>query len=72
MASIQERVAPDGKKSFRAQVRVKGFPPQTATFDRKNDAKRWGEETESAICSRRLNIDPPRRLKFDPGLGAAF
>ena len=23
-------------------------------------------------CSRRLNIDPPCRLKFDPGLGAAF
>jgi len=23
-------------------------------------------------CSRRLNIDPPRRLKFDPGTGAAI
>ena len=27
---------------------------------------------ESTVkCSRRLNIDPPCRLKFDPGTGAA-
>jgi integrase len=31
------------------QVRVRGFPPQTATFARKTDAKRWAEQTEAAI-----------------------
>jgi Transposase IS66 family len=28
--------------------------------------------TTAGECSRRLNIDPPRRLKFDPGTGAAI
>lgn len=49
MASIQERKTKDGKVSFRVQVRLKGHPAQTATFDRKTDAKRWVSETEAAI-----------------------
>lgn len=49
MAYIQERTAKDGKTHFRVQVRLKGFPIQTATFDRKTDAKRWAQQTEAAI-----------------------
>lgn len=49
MASIQERKSKDGKVSYRAQVRLMGHPPQSATFDRKTDAKRWISETEGAI-----------------------
>ena len=49
MANIQERKSKDGKTSFRVQVRLKGHPAQSATFDRKTDAKRWVSETEAAI-----------------------
>jgi integrase len=51
MASIQTRKGIDehGKQRthYRVQVRLRGFPPATATFDRKTDAKEWGIKTES-------------------------
>jgi integrase len=31
------------------QVRLKGFPPQVATFERRTDAKVWAQQTEAAI-----------------------
>ncbi|PLY05543.1 MAG: integrase [Desulfuromonas sp.] len=49
MATIQERKALDGKTKYRVIVRLKGYPPQSATFDRKTDAKKWAQDTESAI-----------------------
>lgn len=49
MASIQERKDKDGKVRFRVQVRVRGYPCQRATFERKTDAKLWAQQTESAI-----------------------
>lgn len=49
MATITERTAADGTKSYRVEVRLKGHPPQRATFDRKTDAKRWASQTETAI-----------------------
>src|SRR5262245_25186664 len=39
--------------SYRAQVRLRGFPPQTATFQRRTDAKQWIEDTKSAIRNGR-------------------
>ena len=49
MATITERTALDGAKSFKAEVRLKGYPAQRATFKRKTDAKKWVQDTESAI-----------------------
>jgi len=49
MAYIQERQTQDGELSYRVQVRLKGFPIQTATFARKTDAKKWAQHTEAAI-----------------------
>ena len=49
MATIQERKSANGKVSYRVQIRLKGHPVQTATFERKTDAKKWVIETESAI-----------------------
>jgi integrase len=49
MAYIQERTAADGTTSYRVQVRLKGYPTETATFARKTDAKKWGQNTEAAI-----------------------
>lgn len=54
MAYIEKRVSPkSGKISFRAQVRIKGAPCQTATFKRLTDAREWARNTESAIKERR-------------------
>ena len=49
MASIQKRVSKDGKVSYRAQVRLRGQPPQTATFTRKTDARNWANRLVSNI-----------------------
>lgn len=49
MATIQERKSKDGTVSFKAVIRLKGHPTETATFSRKTDAKRWIQQTESAI-----------------------
>lgn len=49
MAHIEERKTEDGKIKFRVQIRLKGFPQETETFDRKTDAKRWAQKTEAAM-----------------------
>ena len=49
MAYIETRKTNAGKIRYKAQVRMKGFPIQTATFERLTDAKRWVQQVESAI-----------------------
>lgn len=49
MASIEKRTTADGKTSYRVKVRKKGYPVETATFDRLTDAKAWAAKIESAI-----------------------
>ena len=49
MAIIEERKNSKGEKSYRAKVRLKGFPIQTATFARKTDARNWAIQIESAL-----------------------
>lgn len=49
MAVIQERKTADGKTKYRVLIRLRGYPPQSATFDRKTDARKWAQDTESAI-----------------------
>ena len=49
MAYIQRRSTKDGQPRYRVQVRLQGHPVQTATFERKTDAKRWSQQVESAI-----------------------
>ena len=44
MAVIEER-----GRGFRARVRIKGAPPQSAAFERLTDARRWAQQTEAAI-----------------------
>lgn len=53
MASIRKRTNKDGSTSYRVDVRLKGSPPQRATFSRLTDAKQWGKNTESAIKENR-------------------
>ena len=49
MATIQKRTSKDGITTYTATVRLKGYPIQNATFKRLTDAKRWIQDTESAI-----------------------
>jgi integrase len=49
MANIEKRVSSNGKTSYRVKIRLKGFPIQSATFARLTDAKKWAQQTESAI-----------------------
>lgn len=49
MAYIEKRTTKAGKTTYRVQIRLKGRQPETATFDRLTDAKRWATQTEAAI-----------------------
>jgi len=49
MAYIEERKDSKGQKRYRVQIKLKGFPAQNATFERKTDAKEWARRTESAM-----------------------
>jgi len=49
MAVIETRTTKNGAVSYRVKIRIRGFPPQTATFERKTDARQWASQTESAI-----------------------
>lgn len=63
MATINKHTALDGKVSYRVQVRLKGYPPDSATFSRLADAKRWAAETEAAIRQGR-HFGVARRRTF--------
>lgn len=49
MASIEKRNNQRGEKSYRVKIRLKGYPPQSATFQKLTDAKRWALQTEAAM-----------------------
>ena len=53
MANIEKRTTQNGKQTFRVKIRIKGHPMQTATFERLTDARKWAQQTESAIHERR-------------------
>ena len=62
MAYIEERKDKEGKSRYRVQVRKRGVPLQTATFERKTDAKRWAQSVEAAIDERRFqNVAQAKR-----------
>jgi len=49
MATIEKRTTNDGVTTYRVKIRLKGYPTETATFERKTDAKIWAQQTETAI-----------------------
>ena len=49
MATIEERRTSKGELRYRALIRLRGFPAESATFLRKMDAKRWVQQTEAAM-----------------------
>ena len=66
MANIEERIKKDGSKVYRVKIRLKGHPTQSATFQRKTDAKKWLQNTESAIREgRHFKTTEARRHTFE-------
>ena len=53
MASIEKRETDSGVM-YRVKIRIKGFPAQSCTFNRLTDARRWAQQTESAIREGRF------------------
>jgi hypothetical protein len=53
MATIEQRTGRDGQQVYRVKVRRKGQRPQTATFAKLSDAKRWAQITEGAVVEGR-------------------
>jgi len=53
MATIRERKDAQGNKSFHVQIRLKGFPPQTKSFDSKTIAKQWAAQVETDLRAGR-------------------
>ncbi len=49
MATFRQRKGPAGQKVWHMQVRRRGWPPQTATFDKKSDAEGWAFQVESEM-----------------------
>lgn len=49
MANIEKRTDQNGKTSYRVKIRLKGYPVESATFDRLTDARKWAASTENAI-----------------------
>lgn len=49
MGTIREYKKDNKSSSFHAEVRLKGYPPQRASFRTKNLAKKWIQDTESSI-----------------------
>jgi hypothetical protein len=53
MATIQKREGKAGT-SYRVLVRLWGQRPVSASFKRRTDAKKWAQDTESAMAGRAL------------------
>lgn len=49
MPTIERHTAKCGEVTYRVKVRLRGFPPQSATFKRLTDAKHWAQDTESSM-----------------------
>lgn len=62
MARIKERQDKNGKTRFTVEIRLKGHPPESATFLNKTQAKLWAQQTEAAIREGRyFKSSEPRK-----------
>jgi integrase len=65
MGHIRERALKEGGTRYQAEIRLKGHPILTATFDRKTDAKNWIHKVEADIrCGRHHLYSEGKRHTF--------
>ncbi|MEW6290999.1 MAG: site-specific integrase [Thermodesulfobacteriota bacterium] len=68
MATVKARKRNKGTV-YRAEVRVKGYPRLSQTFDRQSEAMRWAEDTEKALRSGGYVGNAPQNdMLFDDAL----
>ncbi|HVT57474.1 MAG TPA: site-specific integrase [Thermoanaerobaculia bacterium] len=72
MATIQQYRGRNGGVSWRALVRRKGHPPQTATFARKTDALDWAQQLEAAMRAGRAFVGTEARRRTFAELAARY
>jgi integrase len=53
VATVEKRITSEGKTSYRVKVRLKGFAPETASFERLTDARSWGSRIEGDMKAGR-------------------
>jgi len=53
MATIEKRTDKNGDTSYRVKIRLKGYPTESASFQRLTDARIWAASTETAIRENR-------------------
>jgi integrase len=53
MATVEKRSTQNGATTYRAKIRLKGFPPETATFERLTDAREWAKKIEAEMKAGR-------------------
>jgi integrase len=69
MATIVKRTGRSGNTTWQAQVRKKGYPRKTKTFDRKSDAVNWSRMIEREMdAGTWRNINGADRLKLEDAL----
>lgn len=56
MGSIRARPLKEGGVRYQAEIRLKGHPTLTASFDRKTDAKNWIQKAEADIRAGRHQL----------------
>lgn len=57
MASYARRESVDGRVTYRALIRLAGFPPRSATFNRMSHARSWAAKTEEEMRAGRYRIN---------------
>lgn len=68
MATVKARKRKKGTV-YCAEVRIKGHPNLSQTFDRQSDAMRWAEDTEKALRDGgHVGSAPPNDMLFDDAL----
>ncbi len=63
MASIYKRRRNGKSSKWRAAIRIKGFPAITKTFDRKQEAEDWSNDTERKIKLGQFKFDQYKNQK---------
>lgn len=58
MAAISKRTKKNGEISYRATIRIKGFPETSATFSTEQECIEWAQQTEKTFKTAKVDFSP--------------